>query len=127
MSEDLNREGLKALYEKALSFLYTDEGPTKYSLKEYNKIENLFELKEKVVLRWLITRTTGRLKNEYGVKAITAARESRYRCKSCGYPDVRALHLDHIQGKIEDADFDCLCANCHNIKSRKYDWTGKPR
>ena len=55
----------------------------------------------------------------YGKNSLIAARNAKYKCERCNFPDVRTLQLDHINGKIMDTEFACLCANCHQIKSRQ--------
>lgn len=75
------------------------------------------EAHERVLLRWLCTRTNGNLRSTYGAKALRAARAARYCCTSCGFADVRALHIDHVDGRIAEADCACIRANCHDIKS----------
>ena len=96
--------------------------------RERLKMAELFvEPHERLLLRWLYTRTNGNLRSTYGAKALIAARTSRYRCCRCGFADVRALHIDHIDGRTTDTECSCLCANCHNIKSREKDWSGEKR
>jgi hypothetical protein len=80
---------------------------------------------ERVVIRWLYTRTNGNLRSSYGASALRAARDSRYRCEACNFGDVRVLNLDHVNGHVANSPFACLCANCHTIKSRESDWTGE--
>ena len=41
--------------------------------------------------------------------------------------DVRVLSLDHVEGRVQGTPFACLWANCHTLKSRRVDWTGRPR
>ena len=111
----------------ALSYLYLTQGPLNLPRDRMKIVENLVEPRERLLLRWLFTRTNGSLRSTYGHRALGAARASRFRCKSCGFGDVRALHIDHVNGRVEDGEFACLCANCHNIKSREKDWSGKRR
>lgn len=114
-----------------------DQGSLKTTLKYlYGDISNLprDRMKKSLkylsdpeikVVKWLQTRTNGSQKKSYGVKALIRAREVQYKCEDCGFSDVRALELDHKNGRKEDPndnEFSCLCANCHNIKSYHKDW-----
>jgi hypothetical protein len=89
------------------------------------RAERHLEAAERIVIRWLYTRTNGNLRSSYGASALRAARASRYRCQECNFGDVRVLNLDHVNGRVAGSPFACLCANCHTIKSRKSDWTGE--
>lgn len=40
---------------------------------------------------------------------------------------VRVLVLDHANGRGDVEHFLFLCAGCHQIKSRVYDWLGRKR
>jgi hypothetical protein len=111
----------------ALLYLYAADGPVNLPRDRMKMAELFVEPRERVVLRWLYTRTNGNLRATYGSKALIAARVARYRCSGCGYADVRALHIDHITGRTGNSECACLCANCHNIKSREHDWSGKKR
>ena len=108
----------------ALLFLYIDNGPRNLPRKRLLVAEPYLEPAEQLVVRWLYTRTNGRLRSKYGATALIAARASRYRCSVCKFADVRVLNLDHVSGRVDGTAFACLCANCHTIKSRKSDWTG---
>jgi hypothetical protein len=110
-----------------LRYIYAKDGPVNMQKARYSPVRQYLEPAEKIVAQWLRTRTNGRHRKSYGHDALRCARASRYRCQNCGFPDVRTLHLDHVEGKIAGATFACLCANCHNIKSRKSDWTGRRR
>ena len=111
----------------ALGYLYQDEGPVNLPRDRLLAAEPYFEVAERIVIRWLYTRTNGNLRSKYGVDALQAARSSRYKCGTCGFQDVRVLNLDHVNGRVKGTPFACLCANCHSIKSRKSDWSGKGR
>ena len=111
----------------ALSYLYLSEGPINLPRDRLKLAEVHLEPRERVLARWLHTRTNGNLRSTYGAKALQAARSGRYRCAECGFADVRALHLDHVDGRVAMTEFACLCANCHNIKSREHDWSGERR
>lgn len=116
--------GVQGALRASLCFLYQDDGPINLSRLRLIAAEEYLDEAERVVIRWLYTRTNGRLRRTYGSAALLAARVSRYRCEVCGFPDVRVLNIDHVDGRVVDTTFACLCANCHAIKSRKHDWTG---
>ena len=40
---------------------------------------------------------------------------------------MRLLVLDHANGSGDTESFFVLCANCHQLKSRIFDWTGRKR
>lgn len=107
----------------ALCFLYQDDGPLNLPRQRLIVAEEFLDDAERVVIRWLYTRTNGSLRKAYGSAALLAARMSRYRCEVCGFTDVRVLNIDHVDGRVVGTAFACLCANCHAIKSRKHDWT----
>lgn len=109
----------------ALNYLYKDNGPINLPRNRLLAAEPYLGLAEKIVIRWLYTRTNGSLRKTYGVDALRAARSSRYRCEVCGFSDVRVLNIDHVDGRIKGTAFACLCANCHTIKSRDSDWSGE--
>lgn len=108
----------------ALSYLYLMNGPINLPRDRLKVARNLLDRAEQVVINWLYTRTNGSLRRQYGAKALVAARNARYRCERCGFPDVRCLNIDHVEGRSDEAHFACLCANCHVIKSREADWGG---
>lgn len=109
----------------ALCYLYKDDGPINLPRDRRITAEPHLRLAEKIVIRWLFTRTNGRLRKTYGADALRAARASRYRCEACGFTDVRVLNIDHVNGRVLGTPFACLCANCHTIKSRESDWNGE--
>ena len=109
-----------------LRSIYLTDGPTNFAPKRFAAAKNHLEPAELVLARWLKTRTNGSLRSRYGANALREARAARYRCRDCQFPDIRVLHLDHVKG-LEFREFSCLCAKCHNIKSRKTDWDGKKR
>ena len=111
----------------ALLYLYASDGPINLPRGRMKVAELFAEPRERVLLRWLYTRTNGILRATYGTKALHAARVARYRCTGCGFADVRALHIDHTNGRTIESECACLCANCHNIKSREHDWSGEKR
>lgn len=109
---------LRYLYQKT-------DGRTNIERSVIIAVEPLISQAENILARWLQTRTNGSERKNYGTKALITARNAHYRCEKCGFPDVRALQLDHIDGRrSSETDFMCLCANCHQIKSRKKDWLG---
>jgi hypothetical protein len=111
--------------QTALQYLYGDDGPTNLPRDRLKTTERYLDEAERILLRWLYTRTNGSERKNYGKAALIAARRSRYRCEGCGFADVRALNLDHVEGRTVDTPFACLCANCHTMKSRQRDWTGR--
>lgn len=110
-----------------LSYLYFTDGPLNMPRDRMKLAEPHLEPRERLLVRWLFTRTNGRHRATYGARALKAARRAHYRCQQCGFPDVRALHIDHVSGHVAETAFACLCANCHNIKSRQHDWSGRAR
>lgn len=111
----------------ALSYLYLIDGPTNLPRARLKLAEPHLDPGERLLIRWLYTRTNGSLRSTYGPRALRAARKAQYRCTECSFADVRALQLDHVNGHTPDTSFACLCANCHSIKSRAKDWSGKKR
>ena len=113
----------QASLRTTLSYLYRSDGPTDLARELLKLAEEHLDSAERIAARWLQTRTNGRLRRHFGSAALRAARAAKYRCESCGYADVRVLHLDNVQGRNSNSDeFACLCANCHTIKSRAIDW-----
>ena len=108
----------------ALRYLYLSDGPINLPRDRLKKAEPFLEPAERVVIRWLYTRTNGSLRSRYGAAALRAARRQRYRCEHCGHADVRVLNLDHVEGRGNREQFACLCTNCHCLKSRERDWGG---
>lgn len=120
-------DGEKKFLQSALNYLYgstrtIDKERVNMSLKHLSNAE-------KKVIKWLFARTNGSLRKDYGANALLAAKNAKYKCSNCPFDDVRALELDHVEGKRSKAlvtNFACLCANCHNIKSFKQDWFSNP-
>lgn len=110
-----------------LKYLYKSDGPVNLPRNRLAAAEVYLDPVEQTLARWLYTRTNGTLRSTYGANALRAARSARYRCETCGFSDVRTLNLDHVEGRVEDTPFACLCANCHAIKSRQFDWSGQKR
>jgi hypothetical protein len=113
--------------QTVLKYLYASDGPTNIPPDRFKKAFKYLDEAERILSKWLRTRTNGNLRSIYGKNALIFARKAKYRCSSCGYPDIRALHMDHVEGRDKKELFACLCANCHNIKSRTDDWTGHKR
>lgn len=111
---------------KVLRYLYEDSGPKNLTRETLRACLELLTPAEKVLAFWLQTRTNGSLRSKYGHASALAAKLARYRCQDCGFSDVRTLNLDHVTGRGSKT-FRCLCANCHAIKSRAQDWTGRAR
>lgn len=111
----------------ALLYLYAPDGPLNLPRERLKIAKRFVEPRERLLLRWLYTRTNGNLRSTYGAEALAAARAARFRCTTCGFADVRALHIDHVDGRVQTTEFACICANCHNIKSRERDWSGVKR
>jgi hypothetical protein len=120
-------DGDRGSLRTALSYLYKEDGPVNLPRDRLLAAEPYLDDAERLVIRWLYTRTNGNLRSTYGAGALRAARASRYRCEVCGFADVRVLNLDHVHGHVAGTPIACLCANCHTIKSRKRDWTGEER
>ena len=117
-------DAVQGALRTALTYLYLVDGPTDLSRDCLKLAERHLDPAERIVIRWLWTRTNGRLRKHFGRNSLLAARAAQYRCELCGFADVRVLNLDHVHGRDSDADeFACLCANCHAIKSRVNDWT----
>lgn len=111
----------------ALSYLYLDDGPVNLPRERLLKAEAHLDPAERLVIRYLYTRTNGSLRAEFGAGSLRAARAARYRCQECRFPDVRVLTSDHVNGRVPGTPFAYLCANCHMIKSRREDWKGVKR
>jgi len=110
-----------------LKYVYFDDGPINLPRDRLRMAEQFLDPAELVLVRWMYTRTNGAGRAKFGANALRAARSNRYRCEHCGYSDVRALNIDHVSGRVKSTAFACLCANCHAIKSRSADWSGKTR
>jgi len=109
-----------------LSYLYLTDGPINLRNTRYREAEPYLNACEIVMSRYLKHRTNGSGKRAYGKPALRHMREVGYKCECCGFKDVRALNLDHAYGGGQLV-FLVLCANCHNIKSRRFDWLGNKR
>lgn len=109
-----------------LSYLYPPDGPTNLKNPQYSVAEPYLKPYEVILARYLKSRTNGTGRREYGKPALLHMRKVGYRCECCGFDDVRTLNLDHVYGRGRQV-FLLLCSNCHNIKSRQFDWLGKSR
>jgi hypothetical protein len=105
-----------------LRYLYLTDGPINLPRERLKRAEPFLQPAERIVARWLYTRTNGSGRKNYGGAALRAARKQRYRCEHCGHADVRVLNLDHVEGRSNREFFACLCTNCHCLKSRERDW-----
>lgn len=119
-----SQRNVRGSLRTALKYLYLSDGPVNLPRDRLKAAEQYLEPAERILARWLQTRTNGRERRNYGAPALRAARLQRYRCEHCGAGDVRVLHLDHVEGRARSTQFACLCANCHNIKSRAHEWRG---
>ncbi len=84
----------------ALRYLYMDDGPVNLPRERLLAAEPYLEASERLVIRWLYTRTNGNLRSTYGAAALRAARSSLYRCEVCKFADVWVLNLDHVDGRV---------------------------
>ena len=98
----------------ALKYLYLDDGPVNMPLERRKAAEPYLEAAERLLVGWLAIRTNGALAGEYGKDALRAARAARYRCQECGFPDVRVLNLDHVDGRVQGTAFACLRQLSHD-------------
>jgi hypothetical protein len=111
----------------ALRYIYLSDGPTNLQSQTYNLARPHLSRAEDLVSRYFRSRTNANNRATYGKEALNAARKARYCCVSCSNPDLRLLVSDHVYGRHDKAHFFFLCANCHQLKSRIFDWSGKPR
>lgn len=111
-------------FRSLLEYLYLLSGPVNLIKDKRYLINKYLEPAEIIIANWMKTRTNGSLRAKYGNKALIQAKKAKYQCEGCGFPDVRALNIDHVNGKDDKDEFKCLCANCHSIKSRESDWKG---
>ena len=123
----LESASIQGCLRSALAYLYLTNGPANLPRERMKVADPHLEARERLLARWLYTRTNGSLRSTYGSRALASARQARYRSITCGFADVRTLQLDHVSGRTPDTAFACLCANCHCIKSREQDWSGKKR
>ena len=92
----------------ALRYIYLSDGPLNLSRKRLQTAQSFVEPRERLLLHWLYNRTNGNLRSTYGSRSLIAARTSRYRCCKCGFADIRALHIDHVEGRTENTSYACL-------------------
>src|SRR2546426_13721 len=118
---DEAREEIRRAVRCALAYLYLSDGPKNIRRPIIRDAWPHLDPAERIALRWLQTRTNGSLRSTYGHAAAAEARAARFRCRDCGQFDVRTLQLDHVDGRGSKR-FRCLCANCHQIKSRLHNW-----
>lgn len=110
-----------------LSYLFETDGPTNLRNPQYRVAEPYLTELEIILARYLKSRTNGVGRKNYGKASLLAMRRSAYRCEVCQENDVRLLVLDHANGRDDVAEFFVLCSNCHQLKSRLFDWTGKKK
>lgn len=110
-----------------LRYLYLAEGPLNLTNGPFNLSKDHLSDAESIMVKYLKSRTNGNGRRRYGGAALRAARKARYRCEACSNADVRVLVLDHANGRNDVENFIMFCADCHQIKSRLYEWTGKKR
>jgi hypothetical protein len=115
-------EAIQGSVRSALRYLYLTDGPRNLPRPRRKIAEPYLDRAERIVVRWLQRRTNGQYRRTYGFRALQCARLARYRCEECGEGDVRVLEFDHVEGRVAHSRFACLCANCHKIKTRKWDW-----
>lgn len=113
----------KSALRTVLSYLYLEDGPVNLPNPTFHRAEGALSECEVIIARYLKSRTGGAGRKDYGREALFRMRQAGYKCECCGHADVRTLHLDHLHGRSQKL-FLVLCANCHNIKSRLFDWTG---
>jgi hypothetical protein len=118
---------VRGALNSALQYLYLTDGPRNLPSDRKKAAEPYIHIAERMVIRWLFPRTNGAYRKTYGFPALDCARRARYTCEWCGIKDVRVLEFDHVHGRKAATRFACLCANCHRIKSRTADWTGRAR
>ncbi len=112
---------------KALRYMYITDAPTNLMRDDLMAALAGLNVAEQKIAKWLQIRTNGGLRKTYGKASLLAARRAKHRCDQCGFPDVRVLNLDHVDGRKVGTAFRCLCANCHHIKSCQKDWLGVPQ
>jgi hypothetical protein len=115
-ADQAHRAGLRHVLER----LYLSQGAVNISADKLALAKIYLSVAERIVVNLLRGWRT-----RYGAAAFIEGRRSRYRCSKCSFPDVRVLHCDHVQRENPMTPVACMCANCHNIKSREVDWTGK--
>lgn len=116
----------RTAFRRAMRYLYLAEGATNLARDYMLAALPTLEAREKRAIRWLYTRTNGSERKNYGPDCVVAMRKAKFRCQRCGFPDVRALQVDHVTGRTHKPFvFQCLCANCHAIET--YDRTQAPQ
>jgi hypothetical protein len=110
-----------------LSYLFQSDGPTNLKNPQYQIAAPHLKNYEVILARYLKSRTNGTGRKKYGKAGLMALRKAKYRCQVCEENDVRMLVLDHANGRDDTKAFFVFCANCHQLKSRLFDWTGKKK
>ena len=119
-------EESRSALKTTLSYLYLEAGPINLSTRQFSVAEPFLLPSETILAKYLKSKTTGPKRPAYGGTALSHARSVGYKCQCCDYADVRVLNLDHAHGRAAQS-FLLLCANCHNLKSRRYDWHGRAK
>ena len=114
-------EQQKIPLQRALRYLYARSAGKNITRAKIKPAWQALEPAERIVIHWLQTRTNGKLRWAYGHPVAAEAKSAKFRCRACGQGDVRTLQLDHVKGRKIKV-FRCLCANCHQIKSRRHNW-----
>lgn len=110
--------------KKLLEYLYLPNGRCTMTKKIYKEAEPDLTPYEKILGKYFKARTNGSGRRAYGIHSLRAAQTARFRCQACGQSDVRTLQMDHVNGRDDKTTFQMLCANCHMVKSRLFDFTG---
>lgn len=106
---------------KTMEFLYDLKGKNNLP-KNYRKSFPFLTDGEKIAIQWIRNKITGKGRKKYGIEALQEARKAQYKCQDCGESDVRTLQMDHKVNSKNNLEFQCLCANCHHIESRRKSW-----
>lgn len=110
---------------KLLEYLYLFNGRRTMTRKICEEAEPDITPCEKILGKYFKARTNGPGRHAYGLASLRAAQKARFRCQACGESDVRTLQMNHVNGRNDNKTFMMLCANCHMVKSRAFDFTGK--
>ena len=109
--------------DMVLNYLYMQTGRVSLTTRIYRFAEPWLTDAERILIKYLKSRTNGVGRKAYGVEALRYMQEKKFRCEICDEGDVRCLNLDHRKSRHEKS-FYLFCANCHHIKSRLFDWSG---
>lgn len=120
-------KSVRSALKLVLNYLFQTGGPTNLRNPQYRVAEPYLTDYEIILARYLKSRTNGNGRRKYGKAGLLAMRRAQYRCEVCAEGDVRFLVLDHANGRSDVEAFFVLCANCHQLKSRLFDWSGRKR